>query len=369
VRINQNITAFNAYRNLSQTQGAQSKSLEKLSSGFRINRAADDAAGLVNSENLRAQIGGLKVATRNAQDAISLVQTAEGAMTEVHSVLQRMRDLVVQSGNLGTNDSQALQANQDEIGQLQNELNRIANQTQFGTKKILEGTRTIGETVTGAPGAASSGNLGTQVFGTQAALLGAVDTAFGLAGGTTTVESLRNVEVTQAGGVKTTLHAIFHNANGTYNAAATLGSGDRVSVITGGNTSFQFQVGANATQNEAVTINGVNATTLGVDTINVTTVAATPANIDTYLTALDSAIQNVSGNRANLGAFQNRMESLTRNISVAVENLSAAESRIRDTDMAQEMVSFTRSQILAQAGTAMLAQANQVPQSVLSLLR
>jgi flagellin len=139
MRINQNITAFNAYRNLSQTQNQLSSSLEKLSSGFRINRAADDAAGLVNSENLRAQIGGLKVATRNAQDAISLVQTAEGAQTEVHSILQRMRDLVVQSGNLGTNDEPGAEGEPAEINELRNELNRIADQTQFGTKQILAG--------------------------------------------------------------------------------------------------------------------------------------------------------------------------------------------------------------------------------------
>jgi flagellin len=275
MRINQNIAAFNSYRNLNQTQNQLSSSLEKLSSGFRINRAADDASGLVNSENLRAQIGGLKVATRNAQDAISLVQTAEGAQTEVHSILQRMRDLTVQSGNKGTNDQTALDANAAEITQLVAELDRISEQTQFGTKTILDG---------------------------------------GTAG-----------------------------------------------------TDFTFQVGANAEQQVTVNVKGVDAASLGVNALNVNSTDV--ADTDTALVAIDAAITSVSENRATLGAFQNRMESTIRNVSVAVENLSAAESRIRDTDMAQEMVSFTRAQILSQAGTAMLAQANQVPQSVLSLLR
>jgi flagellin len=280
MRINQNIAAFNSYRNLNQTQNQLSSSLEKLSSGFRINRAADDASGLVNSENLRAQIGGLKVATRNAQDAISLVQTAEGAQTEVHSILQRMRDLAVQSANAGTNDNAALAANQAEITELVAELDRISDQTQYGTKQIL---------------------------------------------------------------------------NGDYAA----GTADLV-----------FQVGANSGQTVSVNVASVAAIDLGdgtntVAAIDVTTAAGAAEALDT----LDGAIAGVSTNRATLGAFQNRMESTIRNVSVAVENLSAAESRIRDTDMAAEMVSFTRAQILSQAGTAMLAQANQVPQSVLSLLR
>ena len=299
MRINQNIAAFNAYRNLSNTQNQQASSLEKLSSGFRINRAADDASGLVNSENLRSQIGGLKVATRNAQDAISLVQTAEGAQTEVHSILQRMRDLVVQSGNLGTNDEAALKANQGEITELRDELNRISEQTQFGTSTILDG--------------------GEEVDGIAAA------------------------------------------------------------------KEFVFQVGANSGQTAEVSISSVAANQLGLGAqyegedsqfdsvgdidINPADAAEREGAVADALATLDSAISNVSDNRATLGAFQNRMESTIRNVSVAVENLSAAESRIRDTDMAEEMVNFTRSQILSQAGTAMLAQANQVPQSVLSLLQ
>jgi flagellin len=368
MRINQNIAAFNAYRNLSQTQGAQASSLEKLSSGFRINRAADDAAGLVNSENLRAQIGGLKVATRNAQDAISLVQTAEGAQTEVHSILQRMRDLVVQSGNLGTNDDQALSANQAEITQLQEELDRIAQQTQFGTKKILAGERTE-KTASATPGTGEFDPADLNAVNTGFAdLIGEVNTAFG--SNLATVDDLKQVVVTGAGGVKTTLHALATDASGDFQQV-NIGAGDKVSVITAGDTKFTFQVGANATQQVDVTINGVSSSSLGVDAgvVDVSKVGLTKTDIDSALAAIDKAISDVSENRATLGAFQNRMESTIRNVAVAVENLGAAESRIRDTDMAQEMVAFTRSQILAQAGTAMLAQANQVPQSVLSLLR
>jgi flagellin len=274
MRINQNIAAFNAYRNLTITNGAQAKSLEKLSSGFRINRAADDAAGLVNSESLRAQVGGLRVANRNAQDAISLVQTAEGAQTEVHSVLQRMRELALHAANSGANDQAAKDADVAELKQLSTQLDEIAKQTQYGATALLQG-------------------------------------------GTT-------------------------------------------------GTTLTFQVGANAGQTAAVTVKGTKATDLGVDYST-----ATSATFDAQaaISAIDTAIQKVSTNRAELGAFQNRMESTVRNNSVAIENLTAAESRIRDTDMADEMVKFTRHQILSQAGTAMLAQANQVPQSVLSLLQ
>jgi len=271
LRINQNIAAMNAYRNLSVTDGQMSKSLEKLSSGFRINRAADDAAGLSISEGLRAQIGGLKVATRNAQDGISVVQTAEGALTETHAILQRMRDLSVQASNGGSQDTAAQAAADTEFTQLKNELTRIASTTKFGSQPLLDGTY-----------------------------------------------------------------------NGT------------------------FQVGANNGETINVTVGtAMDATGLGVNSDVLT--STTAAN--TALTNVDAAIATVSTTRANLGAYQNRLEHTVNNLSVAVENLSASESRIRDTDMASEMVSFTRSQILSQAGTAMLAQANQAPQGVMQLLK
>lgn len=272
LRVNQNIAAFNSYRNLSVTDGQMSKSLEKLSSGFRINRAADDAAGLAISEGLRSQVGGLKVAVRNAQDGVSVVQTAEGALTETHSILQRMRDLAVQAANDGSLDTNAKAAADSEYQELSKELDDISNKTSFNGVKLLDGSF----------------------------------------------------------------------------------------------TGKSFQVGANA--NDTLTVN--LATASDAATL-LTTVGdlTTAANATTAISAVDSAIATVSTTRAALGASQNRLEHKINNLNVAVENLSASESRIRDTDMALEMVSFTRSQILSQAGTAMLAQANQAPQNVLQLLK
>jgi len=271
LRINQNIAAMNAYRNLSVTSGQMEKSLEKLSSGFRINRAADDAAGLAISEGLRSQIGGLKTAVRNAQDGVSVVQTAEGALTEVHSILQRVRDLSVQAANDGSNNTTSLGAIQSEITQLGTALTDIATRTDFNGKKLLDGT----------------------------------------------------------------------------------------------NATLSFQVGANAGDTATVNLTDITAIATAVTAISV----ATPAGATAGITAVDTQIASVSTARATLGASQNYLEHTVNSLSVAVENLSASESRIRDTDMAQEMVQFTRSQILSQAGTAMLAQANSAPQGVLQLLR
>ena len=271
LRINNNIAAFNAYRNLSVTDSQMSKSLEKLSSGYRINRAADDAAGLAISEGLRSQIGGLKVAVRNAQDGVSVVQTAEGALNESQAILQRMRDLAVQASNDGAlSDTDKTKADK-EYQALASELDDIANKTSFNGTKLLDGTY----------------------------------------------------------------------------------------------ASKAFQVGANSGDTLTVSIGDMKSATLLGATQDVTTAATA----GTALTAIDAAIEKVSDQRAGLGAVQNRLEHKINNLNVAVENLSASESRIRDTDMAAEMMSFTRSQILSQAGTAMLAQANQAPQGVLSLLR
>jgi flagellin len=270
IRINQNITAMNAYRNLSVTTGQQAKSLERLSSGFRINRAADDAAGLAISEKLRSQVKGLNQAVSNAQNGVSLIQTAEGALNETHAILQRMRELAVQSANDTNLDADRTQI-QKEVTQLQAELTRISDTTEFNGQKLLDGSF----------------------------------------------------------------------------------------------TAKLFQIGANATQTLSVTIADTDATALGV---NASTVA-TQAGATAAITAISTAIETVSGTRADLGAVQNRLEHTISNLSVASENLAASESRIRDTDMAKEMLSLTRAQILSQAGTAMLAQANQVPQSVLQLLR
>jgi flagellin len=259
MRINQNSMAINANRNLSTNNVMLGKSLEKLSSGFRINRAADDAAGLVISQGLRSQVSGLRQATRNAQDGISVVQTAEGALNEVHNLLGRMRDLAVQKANTGSVDATAAGAIDAELGELITQIGDIGTQTKFG---------------------------GSDVF-----------TA----------------------------------------------------------TAKTFQVGANSGDTLSVTVGTITG-------VPATAAAAT-------ITAIDTAISNVSTQRGTLGASQNRLESVINNLNVTTENLVASESRIRDTDMASEMTNFTKSQILSQAATAMLSQANQVPQGVLSLLR
>jgi flagellin len=283
LRINQNIAAMNSYRNLSVTDGQMSKSLEKLSSGFRINRAADDAAGLSISEGLRSQVGGLKVAVRNAQDGVNVAQTADGALNETTSILQRMRDLAVQASNGGSQDADAKAASNQEFQQLNSELTRIAGATKFGGQALLDGSY-----------------------------------------------------------------------NGTFQVGSTAGETISVDLSTA-NAGTTKLFGSSS-------VTGFDATKLGTASLDLTTGASAA------ITAVDDAIKGVSAARSYIGATQNRFEHTINNINVAVENLTASESAIRDTDMASEMVSFTRSQILAQAGTSMLAQANSASQSVLKLL-
>ncbi|MGH9012202.1 MAG: flagellin [Acidimicrobiia bacterium] len=387
LRINQNIAAMNAYRNLSVTDGQMAKSLEKLSSGFRINRAADDAAGLSISEGLRAQVGGLKVAVRNAQDRISVVQTAEGGMNEVHSILGRMRDLAVQASSSGSQDTNARTAAQTELVQLNAELDRIGSTTKFGSVNLLNGsaaTKTGAVTggTTGALSGASfdlSGTFGTAVVsqtvnvadGTyanagsyQTALQNAIDNALttdGAAAG-----SLKATVSDVGGGVwevELSSAAVGNGNTFTIANSDAVGVGNGASSAQANSLSQTFQIGANNGETLAVSFNGISASILGTSSLDLVNSASSA------ITAVDTAIQTVSTNRANLGTVQNRLEHTISNLSVAAENLSASESRIRDTDMAQEMVSFTRRQILTQAGTAMLAQANQAPQQVLQLLR
>lgn len=280
MRINANIAALNASRNLSGTNNSLAKSLEKLSSGYRINRAADDAAGLAISEGLRSEIKGATQAQRNAQDGISFIQTAEGALTEVHSMLQRMRELAMQAANT-TSDGTAEQA---EIDELVTEITAIGARTKFSGISVFDDFS--------AAGAA----LNFQLSGTNVA-------------------------------------------------------------------SEQVQVTSN------LTLSGASATGIVGTDLSAIDVSTSDATAQAALATLDTAISNVSTVRANLGAVQNRLEHTVANLGVAIENLTASESRIRDVDMAAEMVNYTRNSILSQAGTAMLAQANQVPQGILSLLR
>jgi flagellin len=272
MRINHNISALNTYRQLSFNNTQTAKNLEKLSSGYRINRAGDDAAGLAISEKMRGQIRGLEMATKNAQDGISLIQTAEGALNETHAILQRIRELAVQAAN-DTNTDNDRDELQKEVDQLLQEIDRIANTTQFNTKNLLDGSLS--------------------------------------------------------------------------------GSG------------LIFHIGANQDQNVTLTISSMRASGLGVSGIDI----SSQSGANNAITTIDNAIDKVSSERAKLGAMQNRLEHTINNLGAAAENLTAAESRIRDVDMAKEMMEFTKNSILTQAAQAMLAQANQLPQGVLQLLR
>ena len=296
MRINTNVGALNSWRQLSMTDKAMGTSLERLSSGFRINRAADDAAGLAISEKMKAQINGLNQAIRNAQDGISLIQTAEGGLIEVHDMLQRMRDLALQASN-GTYDDKDLSKLNDEFEELIDEIHEVATKrVQFNGKVLLAGTYKY----------------------------------------------------------------VDGSADGTNEKPLTLQIGP--------NTEDTLDV---YIEDMTVGEDGLSlATTIDDDgkiteyAIKLTDIASANAAID----VIDDAIETVSSNRSKLGAFQNRLDHVINNLGVAAENLNAANSRIRDVDMAQEMMNFTRNQILVQAGTAMLAQANARPQSVLQLL-
>jgi flagellin len=384
MRINQNIMAFNAYRNLASTQGVMAKSLEKLSSGYRINRAADDASGLVISQGLRAQVSGLRQATRNAQDGVSVVQTAEGALNEVHGMLNRVRDLIVQSANTASSDANARQAAQNEISQLRSEIDRIAGTTALagtGSGVVVGAVASVTFDLTVDTGGTSTSVTVTVTSGTylttaslQANLEGAISTALNVAGFTGAV----SVDVRDLGSGAWAVDIARNSTNANTGIKfSNVGSAVRgvtagtfnVSNVSGGT----FQVGANVAATDQISLSiadlritsgttGAFTALSGIDVTNT-------ANNATAQSLIDAAITKVSDIRGSLGAVQNRFESTIANLQVTTENLAASESRIRDTDMALEMVSFTRHQVLMQAGTAMLAQANSAPQSVLRLLQ
>jgi flagellin len=391
LRINTNTAAQNAYRNLSVTDGQMSKSLEKLSSGFRINRAADDAAGLAISEGLRSQIGGLKVAVRNTQDGVSVVQTAEGALTETHSILQRMRDLSVQASNAGGLNADAKTNIQSEISQLKSELTRIADTTQFSGAKLLDGNyagkfqvgANVGESISVNVSTAMS-STGLGVSNVDVALASGVG---GRTGSTTTAAAASTASDATVDEITTGVvysAEEFEQLNGTISYSGKSLDLSSINYTVGSNAATRLAAVQTAADNAfgsgAVTVAnttagltfegtapGASPTAQELADATVHFTAATGAEL--AIDAIDAAIKTVSTTRADLGAVQNRFDHTINNLNVTIENLSASESRIRDTDMAQEMVEFTRAQILSQAGTAMLAQANQAPQGVLSLLR
>ncbi|NLU33244.1 MAG: flagellin [Clostridiaceae bacterium] len=458
--INHNISALNTYRQLSINVTAGNRSLEKLSSGYRINRAGDDAAGLAISEKMRGQIRGLNMASKNAQDGISLIQTAEGALNETHSILQRMRELAVQAAN-GTNTDADRAEIQKEIEQLKSEIDRISTDTEFNTMKLLDGSLSNKVTIDDNNNTAKltavtaisdnllEGDYTIEISDSGVAatiLAGADDNTTGADDiditGTVAMGNYR-LEVADLGSNTFDLTLYFNDnivaqalnqtltadasnpaeielggfqfqwefidastaavSNGVLNFSVTAdfeadvqnSAGDSIGSITvtgnitgnvnvgGFNISFDssladgstdvtfetkavaFQIGANKDQTTKLSINAMSSKALGVDGIDLSTAASASQAIDT----IDGAIQLVSGERAKLGAIQNRLDHTINNLGTSAENLTAAESRIRDVDMAKEMMEFYKNSILQQAAQAMLAQANQLPQGVLQLLR
>lgn len=466
MRINHNIAALNTHRQLNSASNAQSKSMEKLASGLRINRAGDDAAGLAISEKMRGQIRGLDMASKNAQDGISLIQTAEGALNETHSILQRMRELAVQASN-DTNTTDDREEIQKEITQLTSEVDRIGNATEFNTKKLLNGgagittsfsaetvagtsqnwlevvggtSKTLAdntdititaaskatnanysETVTGVTTGAQSLEINgvtinytatADVTANAAAIAAAINSSTDQLGGITATASGADLSInTSDVGSASSLHVvggagsllIAAEDSKTTGADATItggiastdytSKGNTITVIGGDyeglelkinsevasstaldndatfkitqNGSLGFQIGANEGQDMSISIGDMRADALGVNNVNVTTAVSAKAAI----TTIDDAIKEVSSERSKLGSYQNRLDHTINNLGTSSENLTAAESRIRDVDMAKEMMTQTKNSILAQAAQAMLAQANQQPQGVLQLLR
>ncbi|EEH98377.1 hypothetical protein CSBG_02003 [Clostridium sp. 7_2_43FAA] len=379
--INHNMNALNAHRNMTGNTVNSGKSMEKLSSGLRINRAGDDAAGLAISEKMRGQIRGLDQASRNAQDGISLIQTAEGALTETHSMAQRIRELAVQANN-GTNNDDDLSEIQKEITQLNAEITRVAEKTEFNTKTLLTGK--LG--VKAADGSVTMDNLKAAGISVDA---GGVKTgstltftldgknSISVSDGTTTQKIAIDPEAIKAGqtldfdkiGLKMSFSADVNLSNGV--------GGDTISAknitTTGNNTSFQ--IGANSATTLDISINNMSADALGkgasgrVTDLSKVNVTSAGAGFDENIKVIDQAIKEVSAQRSQLGAWQNRLEHTINNLNTSSENLTAAESRVRDVDMAKEMMNFSKNNILSQAAQAMLAQANQQPQGVLQLLR
>ena len=392
--INTNVMALNAQRNLTQTAGKLGRALEKLSSGLRINRAADDAAGLAISEKMRTQIRGMRQASRNAQDGISMVQTAEGAMAEVHALLQRMRELTVQAGNstLSTDDRTALGA---EVETLKNEIDNIANRVTFNGLSLLTGSLQTTNAGTGTASVGASLATGGNAVISEVTVSGAAPaTTYTLSRVDADTVRLSNstdgvlidVDVTDGTIGADGLLSLSFNGGGhelslviagdpAKTVDNTLTDLDGLTVITAaGSGGATFRVGADVGQDIDVTFTDIRTTNIGgvnkIDDLVVDdqSVATIPLAND-LLEAIDTAIVEVSGQRARLGAAQNQMEAAINSLGVTVENLSASESRIRDADIAEVSSELVARQIMQQAGVSVLAQANTSSQSVLSLLQ
>ncbi len=410
--INHNLSALNTYNQLNANGTLMSKSLQKLSSGYRINTAADDAAGLAISEKMRGQIRGLDQATRNAQDAISMVQTAEGALDETSNILLRMRELAVQAAS-DTNTDADRQNLQDEVNALIEEISRIANDTEFNTKKLLDGS--MGKETAAVANVLTNSALSTAT--TTASALTAINdddgnslgiavsdivtvsyfqngelltTDIEVAAGTTLANLAADISgtgadfalATDANGAITATAATAGTADAIYGLTITVKSADGVKNTTATTALSNFiqttkaedqridgsstiLIGANTGQSITIDIGKMDAASLGLAGLDIDT----QESADIALKVIDTASITVSAARSKMGAVQNRLESTINNLTTSSENLTAAESRIRDVDMASEMAEYTKLSVLNQAATAMLAQANQLPQQVLQLLQ
>ena len=337
--VQHNITAMNANRMLGVTTTGQAKSTEKLSSGYKINRAADDAAGLSISEKMRKQIRGLSQASDNAEDGISCVQTAEGALTEVHSMLQRMNELAVQASN-GT-------MSEDDRQNVQNENDRVSETTKFNETYLLKGDDTGAKTY-------------------SASYKTPVTNDIGYAANKTAGDLAWYADGTYKGGL---YKAATADGAATEVGAEQIANYVKVTASNASDLLLSFQVGADTTSENKITVTmqSMSAKSIGVDELKVTGKNST--NADAAVNTISDALAKVSKQRSALGAVQNRLEHTISNLDNVVENTTSAESRIRDTDMAEEMVSYSKNNILMQAGQSMLAQANQQNQGVLSLLQ
>jgi len=390
MRINHNINALNSWRNITMTNMDMSKTLERLSSGLKINRAGDDAAGLAISEKMRGQIKGLDMAVKNSQDAISLIQTAEGALTEVHSILQRMRELAVQASS-DTNTNVDRNQIQSELNQLREEIDRISRTTEFNTKKLLDGKlenfrfNPDAKVVTGGNIDVKTAVSSSAVEGTYVIEVGqfssnvsaqiqvkithiAKNGAISNSNSTTVAITVGQVNVGNITFSWTSTTFSINQFGGALPQNEVIDSAVvRVEGVYTANNQLIFQIGSNEGHNMIAGIDDMSSAALGLST---STLKVTDQNsAERTIMVVDAAIHRVSTARAALGAIQNRLEHTIANLGVAAENLTAAESRIRDADMAKEMMQFTKQQILLQSSMSMLAQANTQPQQVLQLMR
>lgn len=359
MRINTNVSALNTYSRLTAANTSKSNSLSKLSSGLRINKAGDDAAGLAISEKMKGQIGGLSQAKSNAQDGISLIQTAEGALNETHSILGRMRDLAVQSSN-GTLSDDDRSAINKEYTALSDEIDRIRDTTEFNTKSLLTGEGDDAKSFTFQIGANANQTMSVSITNMSSKALKVIGLDLTQAFATSDIAAAKDKAVAAAFKADTTTK---YAADGKVDAAA-------------GKTVADLQTAIDTAADDAAkataqkTYDDALATFTASDKGKAAAAAAETAIVENNpITKIDKAIKAVSAQRADLGAAQNRLEHTINNLGTTQENLSEANSRIRDVDMAQEMMSFTKSNILSQAATSMLAQANSMPNSVLSLLQ